>query len=108
MIKLTTTDSVLSILVLTILNIFWLIFLKMGQKTHEPLYSLQLPTKSGRCVQLCEIFYINLIPLMPTLIMQKSIPQPRFWIWVTLTFLIGILITILREKKSITQNEMNE
>jgi len=40
-----------------------------------------------------------LIPLMPTLIMQKSVPQPRFWIWVILTFFIGILITILRKKK---------
>lgn len=39
------------------------------------------------------------IPFMPTLIMQKNMPQPRFWIWVTLTFLIGILITILRDKK---------
>jgi len=38
------------------------------------------------------------IPLMPTLIMQKNMPQPRFWIWVTLTFLIGILITIFRDK----------
>jgi uncharacterized protein len=38
------------------------------------------------------------IPFMPTLIMQKNVPQPRFWIWVTLTFLIGIIITILRKK----------
>lgn len=44
------------------------------------------------------------IPLMPTLIMQKDMPQPRFWIWVTLTFLIGILITILRDKKCVIQN----
>jgi uncharacterized protein len=43
------------------------------------------------------------IPLMPPLIMQRNLPQPRFWIWVTLTLLIGILITILREKK----NKMN-
>jgi uncharacterized protein len=42
-----------------------------------------------------------LIPLMPTLVMQKNVPQPRFWIWVTLTFLIGILITISRDKKSV-------
>lgn len=40
------------------------------------------------------------IPLMPTLIMQKNLPQPRFWIWVTLTFLIGIIITALRNKKA--------
>jgi hypothetical protein len=33
-----------------------------------------------------------------SLIMQINVPQPRFWIWVTLTFFIGILITILREK----------
>jgi uncharacterized protein len=39
------------------------------------------------------------IPLMPPLIMQKNMPQPRFWIWVILTFLTGILITILRDKK---------
>jgi uncharacterized protein len=39
------------------------------------------------------------IPLMPPLIMQKNVPQPRFWIWVSLTFLIGILITVFRDKK---------
>jgi hypothetical protein len=39
------------------------------------------------------------IPLMPPLIIQKNVPQQRFWIWVTLTFLIGILITVLRDKK---------
>lgn len=38
------------------------------------------------------------IPVMPTFIMQKNVPQPRFWIWVSLTFSIGILITILRDK----------
>ena len=36
------------------------------------------------------------IPLIPPLIMQKDVPQPRFWIWVTLTLFIGILITISR------------
>jgi uncharacterized protein len=40
------------------------------------------------------------IPLMPTLIMQKNVPQLRFWIWVTLTFITGILITILCNTKS--------
>jgi hypothetical protein len=44
------------------------------------------------------------IPLMPTLIMKNNMPQPRFWIWVILTFLIGILITIIRDKKSLTKN----
>jgi uncharacterized protein len=38
------------------------------------------------------------IPLMPTLIMQKNIPQPRFWIWVSLTFFVGVLITMFRTK----------
>lgn len=37
------------------------------------------------------------IPLMPTLIMQKDVSQERFWIWVTLTFLIGISISIFRK-----------
>jgi hypothetical protein len=34
---------------------------------------------------------------MPTFIMQENMPQTRFWIWVAITFLIGILITILRK-----------
>jgi membrane protease YdiL (CAAX protease family) len=44
------------------------------------------------------------IPLMPPLIMQKNVPQLRFWIWVTLTFLIGILITVFRDKKGVIQS----
>jgi membrane protease YdiL (CAAX protease family) len=40
------------------------------------------------------------IPFMPTLIMQKNLPQPRFWIWVVLTFIIGIIITLIRDKKA--------
>jgi len=40
------------------------------------------------------------IPFIPTLILQKNIPQPRFWIWVTLTFIIGIIITLIRDKKA--------
>jgi hypothetical protein len=39
------------------------------------------------------------IPLMPTIIMQENVPQPRFWIWAILTFIIGITITIIRKKK---------
>ena len=42
------------------------------------------------------------IPFMPPLIMQKNVPQPHFWIWVILTLLIGILITLFH-KKSMTQ-----
>jgi hypothetical protein len=40
------------------------------------------------------------IPLMPTLIMQRNLPQPRFWIWVSLTFIIGIIITLIRDRKA--------
>jgi len=39
------------------------------------------------------------IPLMPTIIMQNNVQQIRFWLWALLTFLIGILITILRKLK---------
>ncbi|MBK9389251.1 MAG: CPBP family intramembrane metalloprotease [Bacteroidetes bacterium] len=39
------------------------------------------------------------IPLLPTLILQENVSQPRFWIWVSMTFLIGIIITIIRDKK---------
>ena len=38
------------------------------------------------------------IPFMPTLNMQKDIPQPRFWIWVSLTFIVGVIITFFRTK----------
>ena len=40
-----------------------------------------------------------LIPLLPTLILQENVSQPRFWIWVSLTFIIGITITLIRDKK---------
>jgi len=40
----------------------------------------------------------SFIAIMPTLTMQKNMPQTRFWIWVTLTLFIGIIITVLREK----------
>jgi len=44
----------------------------------------------------------SFISIMPTLTMQKNMPQTRFWIWVILTFVIGILITVLREKSPLT------
>lgn len=40
------------------------------------------------------------IPLMPIIVLQKDVPQQRFWIWVILTFLIGISITIFRKKNN--------
>ncbi len=39
------------------------------------------------------------IPFMPTIIMQKNVPQPRFWIWVILTFIIGVVIMAFRSDK---------
>jgi len=41
------------------------------------------------------------IPLMPILILQKDVPQQRFWIWVTLTLFIGISITFFRKENSV-------
>jgi len=41
-----------------------------------------------------------IIPLMPTFNMQESMNQPRYWIWVTLTFITGIVITALRKKST--------
>jgi membrane protease YdiL (CAAX protease family) len=48
------------------------------------------------------------VSVMPTMSIQKDIPQTRFWIWVILTLFIGILITALREKKSPNRVEQNE
>ncbi len=40
------------------------------------------------------------IPFLPTLLMQQDVPQPRFWIWVSLTFLTGVIITLFRTQKA--------
>ena len=40
------------------------------------------------------------IPFMPTIIMQKNVPQPRFWIWVILTFIVGVVIMAFRSNKN--------
>ncbi len=45
------------------------------------------------------------IPVMPTFNLQDSLIQPRYWIWVTLTFIIGILITALRKKSPSTPGD---
>jgi len=44
------------------------------------------------------------IPLMPILILQKDVPQQRFWIWVILTLLMGISITFFRKENTINNN----
>lgn len=36
------------------------------------------------------------VPLTPVIVLQLDVPQPRFWLWVCLTFLVGVFITILR------------
>jgi len=41
----------------------------------------------------------SFIAIMPTLTIQKGMPQTRFWIWVILTLCIGITITLLRNEK---------
>lgn len=40
------------------------------------------------------------IAVMPTLIMEGSVSQTSFWIWVTLTLVIGMMITAMRKKKT--------
>jgi membrane protease YdiL (CAAX protease family) len=49
----------------------------------------------------------SFIPVMPTLNLQESMLQPRYWIWVTLTFLIGTVITVLRKKNLTDLTRMN-
>jgi membrane protease YdiL (CAAX protease family) len=39
------------------------------------------------------------IPLFPTLVMTSGTAQPRFWIWVSLTFVIGLITMIIRSRK---------
>ena len=50
----------------------------------------------------------SLISIMPTLIMKEDVPQPRYWIWVTLTFAAGIVVTFLRKKESLSQPGQDE
>lgn len=40
------------------------------------------------------------IAIMPVIVLQKQLPQPRYWIWVVSTLLIGIIITIFRKNNS--------
>jgi hypothetical protein len=40
------------------------------------------------------------IPLFPTLVMVKGAEQPRFWIWVNLTFIIGLVTMVIRSRKT--------
>jgi uncharacterized protein len=38
------------------------------------------------------------VPLMPILVMQPNVAQPRYWIWVSLTLVVSLIITLLRKK----------
>jgi membrane protease YdiL (CAAX protease family) len=40
-----------------------------------------------------------LIPLLPVIEMQKDVLQTRYWIWVTMTMICGIIITAIRTSK---------
>ena len=48
------------------------------------------------------------IPVMPTFNLQNGVTQPRFWIWVTLTLLIGVIITALRKKEPLSTRGQND
>ena len=39
-------------------------------------------------------------PLFPPLVMVAGAAQPRFWIWVSLTFVIGLIMTFIRTRKT--------
>ena len=45
-----------------------------------------------------------IIPVMPTFNMQDGITQPRYWIWVTLTLLTGVVITAFRRKEPLSES----
>jgi len=48
------------------------------------------------------------IPVMPTFNLQNGVTQPRFWIWVTLTLLIGVIITALRKNEPLNPRGQND
>jgi len=39
------------------------------------------------------------VPLFPTIMMVEGATQPRFWIWVCLTFVIGLVTMVIRSRK---------
>ena len=40
------------------------------------------------------------IPLFPTLVMAAGVAQQRYWIWVGLTFVIGLITMAIRSQKT--------
>lgn len=40
------------------------------------------------------------VPLFPTIVMVEGAAQPRYWLWVSLTFVIGLVTMALRSRKA--------
>lgn len=40
------------------------------------------------------------VPLFPTVVMVEGAAQPRYWLWVSLTFVIGLVTMALRSRKA--------
>jgi len=40
------------------------------------------------------------VPLFPTVVMAAEAAQPRYWIWVSLTFVIGLITMAIRSRKT--------
>jgi uncharacterized protein len=47
------------------------------------------------------------IPLFPTVVMVSGAAQPRYWIWVSLTFAIGLITTAIRSRKTKVNTELS-
>ena len=45
------------------------------------------------------------VPLFPTLVMVQGVDQTRYWIWASLTFVIGLVTMVLRSRQS-SQNTL--
>ena len=41
------------------------------------------------------------VPFLPIIIMDKQAAQTRFWLWVSLTFVLGVVTMAIREKTQI-------
>ena len=45
------------------------------------------------------------IPVFPVIIMQHGVPQTRFWLWVSITLVIGIIIAVASELRMRNKQE---
>jgi hypothetical protein len=39
------------------------------------------------------------VPLFPTIVLVEGAPQQRYWIWASLTLLVGVLAMIVRLRR---------